>query len=249
MFRVEREGDVFLLTMAAGENRWNTTFTRGFNEALDEIERSEGPAAMVTLSDDPKFFSNGLDLEWRTSTGEHPGGDRDVFGPETMALFGRMITFPMPTICAVNGHAFGAGFMIALCHDLRLMREDRGFMCANEMELGMSVPEPELALFRHKMSMDAFMQTVLHSRRWTGPDAQRAGIVQQTASAEALRGEAIKAAEGLLRVSKNRDVTRWMKERMYGENAAIHGAHGPAYMLAHSQDYERGPGHYPSKGR
>ena len=48
MIRVEREGDVFVLTMEAGENRWNTHFVRAFKAALDEVEASEGPAALVS---------------------------------------------------------------------------------------------------------------------------------------------------------------------------------------------------------
>ena len=36
-----------------------------------------------------------------------------------------VITFPVPTVCAIGGHAFGAGLMIALCHDVRVMRRDR----------------------------------------------------------------------------------------------------------------------------
>ena len=61
--KIDKYDDVFVLTMDHGENRWNTTFTRGFDAALDQIEQSEGPAALVTAPDDPKFFSNGLDLE------------------------------------------------------------------------------------------------------------------------------------------------------------------------------------------
>ncbi len=49
--------------MNAGENRWNTTFVREFAAALDEIEKDEDPGALVTASKDPKFFSNGLDLD------------------------------------------------------------------------------------------------------------------------------------------------------------------------------------------
>ena len=52
MIRLERQGDVFVLIMAAGENRWNTTFVRAFDEALDEVATSEGPASLVTASDD-----------------------------------------------------------------------------------------------------------------------------------------------------------------------------------------------------
>ena len=106
--QLEREGDVFIMSMTADENRLNTTFVRAFNAALDEIELSTDPVAMITASMDEKFFSNGLDLEWMAAQGEHPGGDRDAFGSEYMALCARLITFPVPTVAAVNGHAFGA---------------------------------------------------------------------------------------------------------------------------------------------
>ena len=239
--KLDRHGDVFVLTMADGENRWTTAATREFDRVLDDVEASDGPAALVTASDDPKFFSNGLDLEWIRSKGEHPGGDRRVFSAEIMTLFARVITFPMPTLCAINGHAFGAGFMIALCHDERIMREDRGFLCANEVELGMTIPEPELALFRHKMPRPAFHQTVLLARRWSGPDALSAGIVQQVTDQTANLATAIERAQSLAHLAKNRSGFRWMKEHVYGENAAINGVHGPAHMLRNSEQYAHRP--------
>lgn len=147
MINLEREDTVFILTMDAGENRWNTNFVRAFNARLDEVLALDGPAALVTASSDPKFFSNGLDIDWRK--GE--GGDKSVFGDEFFALMAKLITFPVPTLCAINGHGFGAGFMMALCHDVRLMREDRGYLCANEIQLGIAIPDAELALFRHKL--------------------------------------------------------------------------------------------------
>ena len=64
MITLDREDDVFILTMNAGENRWNTNFVRAFDAQLDEVVASEGPAALVTTSADPKFFSNGLDPEY-----------------------------------------------------------------------------------------------------------------------------------------------------------------------------------------
>ena len=240
-------GTVVVLTMTAGENRWNTTFTRAFGAALDEVEATEGPATLVTASANEKFFSNGLDLEWITSKGEHPGGPRAEFTPEVMALFARLITFPMPTVCAINGHGFGAGLMIALCHDIRVMREDRGFVCANELELGFAIPAPELALFRHKMSRDAFHQTVVLAKRWNGPDAHRVGIVQELAPLDEVRPRAIATADDLLRVAGSREITGWTKEQLYGENAAINGDHGPAYLLANQHLYPSGPGKIPSE--
>ena len=237
MIDLERDGDIFTLTMNDGENRWNTTFVRAFAAALDTVEASDGPAALVTTSASEKFFSNGLDLEWRKSEGDHRGGDCTVFGAEFMALMGRLITFPIPTVCAINGHAFGAGFMAALCHDTRIMRRDRGFICANEIQLGMLIPPPELALFRHKIPMNAFFETEQFARRWTGPDALAAGIVQQIESQETLLETAMQRATELAPLGANRKVYQAQKESIYGENAAINCPHGPAYMLRHSAQY------------
>ena len=88
MIELERHDAVFVLTMVDDENRWNTSFVREFAKALDEVEASEGAAALVTMSAHDKFFSNGLDLEWISSEGEHRGGDRKTFGAEFMELNG-----------------------------------------------------------------------------------------------------------------------------------------------------------------
>ena len=238
MIDLQRVGDVFTLTMNAGENRWNTTFVREIAKALDEVEASEGPAALVTTSASEKFFSNGLDLDWVQDPESHPqGGDRKVFGDEFMKVMSRLITFPVPTIAAINGHAFGAGFMAALCHDQRIMRSDRGFVCANEMQLGMQIPKPELALFRHKLPMNVFYETVQLARRWTGPDALDAGIVQDVADTDHLLANAQERAAQLAPLGANRAVFKTQKEWLFGEGAAINQPHGAAHMLANLDEF------------
>lgn len=231
MIKLDRQDNVFILTLDDEENRWNTTFVRAVAAALDEVEASSGPAALVTTASHPKFFSNGLDLEWRASQGEHRGGDRDAFGAEFMTLMGRMITLPLPTVCAINGHAFGAGFMMALCHDVRFMRSDRGFACANEVEIGMVIPDPELALFRHKLPANVFFETVQLARRWTGPDAAAAGIVESACELPDLMPAALAKAKGLAHLGENRKVFGKMKTRLFGEDAAINSNHGAAHLL------------------
>ena len=238
MIKLERNADVFTLTMDAGENRWNTTFVREIAQALDEVEASEGAAALVTRSADEKFFSNGLDLDWVQAPDQHPqGGDRQVFGGEFMALMGRIITLPVPTVCAINGHAFGAGFMMSLCHDVRVMRVDRGFVCANEVQLGMKIPEPELALFRHKVPANAFFETVQLARRWAGPKALEAGIVQYVSELDELLSLATQKAQELAPLGANREIYGGQKERLFGENAVLNLPHGAAYMLKNSDKF------------
>ena len=239
MITLEKKDSIYFLTMDAEENRWNTTFVRDITEALDEIENDEGPGALITSSTNPKFFSNGLDLDWMQSPENHlDGGDREGFGDEFMFLMGRVITLPIPTVCAVNGHAFGAGFMFALSHDIRIMREDRGFLCANEMQLGLPIPRPELALFKHKVPANAFFETVQLSKRWTGSDALNAGIIQGVSSLEELPEVAQNKAKELAPLANNRKNFGLQKEMLYGENAAINLSHGPAHMLKHSRDFK-----------
>jgi Delta3-Delta2-enoyl-CoA isomerase len=243
MIDLERDGELFILTMNDGENRWNTSFVRAFAKALDEVEASSGPAALVTRSSDVKFFSNGLDLDWISSktpdpanpaSDEHRGGDRSVFGAEFMTLMGRIITLPIPTVAAINGHGFGAGFMTALCHDVRIMRSDRGFLCANEMQLGMTIPRAELALFRHKLSASTFFETVQLARRWSGPDALAAGIVSQIAELDTLFDTAFTRARELAPLGANRAAYGAQKESLFGENSALNEPHGAAHMLKHA---------------
>lgn len=240
MIELERHDDVFVLTMTADENRWNTTFVRAFAAALDEVEASEGAAALVTTSAHPKFFSNGLDLEWVSSQGEHPGGDRAVFGAEFMDVMGRIITLPVPTIAAVNGHAFGAGFMCAIGHDVRIMREDRGFICANELQIGLTVPVPEIALFRHKIPAPAFHETIILAKRWTAPAAVAAGFVEAAVPLDQLHDAAMTRAAELAPLAVHRKNFGWQKEAIYGENAALNQPHGAAYMLKNMSEFTSG---------
>lgn len=238
MIDLKRDGNVFTLTMNEGQNRWNTIFVRAFAEAIDEVEASDGPAALVTTSSNEKFFSNGLDLDWVQDPAAHPeAGDRESFGEEFMAVMARIMTLPVPTIAAVNGHCFGAGMMCALCHDVRVMRADRGFMCANEMQIGLTIPTPELALFRHKLSGSAFFETVQLAKRWTGASALAAGVVQQIAPIEELLGVAQATAAQLAPLGANRELYGGQKERLFGKDAVLDGPHGAAHMLRNMAEY------------
>ena len=59
---LRKKGEVFILTMEAGENRFNPAFITAVNQALDQVEAASGPAALVTTGGEEKFYSNGLDL-------------------------------------------------------------------------------------------------------------------------------------------------------------------------------------------
>ena len=93
MIKLAKDEEVFHLTLDNGENRWDTNLVREINGALDKIERSQGPAALVTSSSDTKFFSNGLDLDWISNASSD---ERAEFSKEFMNLMGRLIMLSIP---------------------------------------------------------------------------------------------------------------------------------------------------------
>ena len=50
-------------------------------------------------------------------------------------LLARLLEIGVPTVAAIQGHAFAAGAMLALAHDERVMRADRGWSCLPEVDI------------------------------------------------------------------------------------------------------------------
>jgi len=119
-----------------------------------------------------------------------------------MPAFARPMLLPIPTFCAITGHAFGAGLMFALGHDHRVQNADRGWLCAPEIEIGVDIPPPEMELFRHAMPAPAFYETTLEARRWSGAEALRAGLVQGAVPGDQVLTETLTRAAAQAKLAK-----------------------------------------------
>jgi enoyl-CoA hydratase/carnithine racemase len=154
-------------------NRFNRSFLNELNDALDTVEASAGPAALVTTGGTEKFYSNGLDLAWIAGDGQSEGG---AFVGDVMRFLGRLMAFPVPTVAAINGHAFAAGAMMALAHDFRVMRADRGFLCLNEIDIHIPLAPGMSALVKNRLPATTLRDMVLTGMR-IGGAGPRPGIV------------------------------------------------------------------------
>ncbi|PFX02423.1 Short-chain-enoyl-CoA hydratase [Nocardia farcinica] len=191
---LERQGDVFVLHLGNegqtdSENRFHPDWIDRFNALLDEVEASEGPAALVTTATG-KFYSNGLDTDWLFGNLKQMHGYLD----RVHAIYSRLLTFPLPTVCAINGHAFGAGAMLASSHDFRVMRADRGFWCLPEVHLGMPFTVGMNALLTHRLGNQVCVQAMTTGHRFPAAEARAVGIVDDVAEADALLEQAVARA-------------------------------------------------------
>jgi enoyl-CoA hydratase/carnithine racemase len=209
MIDLQRHGPVYVLTMRSGENRFNRPFIDALNRALDEVEDSSGPAALVTVGED-KFYSNGLDLTWLTGEGAQEG---PAFVNRVLALLGRVLALPVPTVAALNGHAFAGGGMLALAHDFRVMRADRGFFCLPEVDINLPFAPGMRALTQAKLDPSVSHDLMLTGRRVGGTEAAALRVVDETADADQVLARAIARAESL--AGKERTTYAAIRRAMY----------------------------------
>ena len=208
---ITREGAVYVLTMNAGENRFNRGFLDAMNRALDEVERDPGPAAVVTVGGTEKFYSNGLDLAWLGSDAGRGEGAR--FVEDVIRLFARFLALPIPTVAALNGHAFAAGGMLALAHDFRVMRADRGFFCLPEVDINVPLAPGMTALIQAKLAARVVVETVLTGARLGGPQCVERGIVDAAVAGPEVVSHAIERAAAL--ATKDRATYGALKRGLY----------------------------------
>jgi enoyl-CoA hydratase/carnithine racemase len=206
---LRREGDVFVLAWEDGDNRFRDEAIAGWNAALDEVERTEGPKSLVTTGAG-KFFSNGLDLDWAFRERKDDFPDYIL---EVLAILGRVLTLPCTTVAAGNGHAFGAGALLLLSHDFRLMRTDRGFFCMPEIDMKAYLHPGMTAVLAARLPAQTAHEVIATGRRYGGGDAQAAGIVEQALPEAELLPRAIELASGL--AAKAHPVMKRLKSDLY----------------------------------
>jgi len=167
--------------------------------------RGEGNGALIIIGkrDQNKFFSNGLDFAHaiRDPVGFFHGGFN--------LMMKRLLTFPIPTVAAINGHCFAGGMMLALCCDYRVMTDGEkrnAWMCMNEIHFGAPWPPSFAGTLRAKVGdANLHRKIALEGHRFTPKEALVAGLVDQIApgdSAEAVLRTARELAESVDSLAK-----------------------------------------------
>ncbi|TPW96802.1 enoyl-CoA hydratase-related protein [Mycolicibacterium fortuitum] len=205
---LDYDGDIAILDLGDDENRFSPEFLDEVDAQLEAV-LAKGAHGLVTTADS-KFYSNGLDLDW---LGAH-SDQGDWYVGRVQGLLARMLTLPIPTAAAVVGHAFGAGAMLAIAHDFRVMREDRGFFCFPEVDIRIPFTPGMAALIQAKLTPQAAVASMTTGRRFGGIDAKAFGLVDATAT----EGSVTTTATDLLRPLGGKDsgTLGAIKQGMFG---------------------------------
>jgi enoyl-CoA hydratase/carnithine racemase len=203
---LQYQDGIAVLTLGDDENRFSPDWLDAVDAQLDDVVANA--QALITTGVG-KFYSNGLDLEW---LGAH--GDRlQWYVGRVQGLFSRILTFPLPTVAAINGHAFGAGSMLAVAHDYRFMRNDRGYFCFPEVDINIPFTPGMAALIQAKLLPQTAVTAMTTGHRYGGEEAHAAGIVDGTAPETDLVGAAVDRVQPIL--GKDQGTLGAIKTTMY----------------------------------
>lgn len=193
---LKKEGPVYILSLTNGVK--SNTFTEDvimeYNSVLDELEASTGNAALVITSTDPKFWSNGINLEWIVTK---PISYWFQFGCLLDKLYLRLALLNMPTVGCLTGHTYAGAAILAAAFDFRLMRADRGYFCYPEVDIKIPFTPIMQQILKLLPDQQAVTELAFTGKRIGGEEALKMKIVSAIYPEETLFPKALEMAHFL----------------------------------------------------
>ena len=225
----KKDGNVAVMTMTNGENRHNPTFTDSILNAFDEIEKDENISSVVIASNDPKNWSQGIDLPWLM--GAFNNKDYQAIKDFMYGLnkiFKRILLYPMPVIAAINGHAFGGGAIMACACDFRFMKSSKGFFCFPEIDISIPFLPGMICLVKKAFPYYKVEEAVYAGKRFGAKELEEHHVIMKACEDdEMLMREAIAFARTF---TKKRSLCGEMKRRYHKQIIEVMDKEDPEYI-------------------
>ncbi|MEA2010470.1 MAG: enoyl-CoA hydratase/isomerase family protein [Actinomycetota bacterium] len=209
MIELERRGSVFITTLDRDENVIDPPFVERFNDVLDEVTTAPGPRTLVTTGSG-RFFSTGLSLRYVETLEEN---ELQAFLSTVDHLLARLISAPFVTVAAINGHCIAAGALLALAHDYRVMRADRGFFALPSVDVGIPFTRGMTSLISRKVPPPWSDDLAISGDRFGGREASSRHVVHRAVPEDAVVPMSVEIAER--HSGKDAETLGTIKERLY----------------------------------
>lgn len=173
---LSKEGPVYILTLTNGAQA-NTLTEEVINEyhgILDQLEATEDNTCLLMTSNDPKFWCNGINLDWLIL---QPPDYFPRFAALMDRLYLRFALLNMPTVACLTGHTYAGGALLAATFDFRLMRQDKGFFCLPEVDIKIPFTPVMHEVLRLLPDQQAVCELLYTGKRIGGAEAARMKIV------------------------------------------------------------------------
>jgi enoyl-CoA hydratase/carnithine racemase len=213
--RLETRNGIAILTMDnPPENAFNSDMISLFNRFLDDIESDDALGGVVITGAGDQFFSAGMDIQYVMKL-ETDALKR--FFKELFTFFHRVFLFPKPMVAAVNGHVVASALAFSMCLDYRVMKKEKAVCTFPEIDVSIMPPSGCLAMVKYVVGNRITDLAFLSGRKFNGPAALNAGMVDELADPAGVVDRAVEVAVEL--GAKKPRLFAAYKQRFRGETA------------------------------
>jgi enoyl-CoA hydratase len=176
------------------------------NEALDQAIKDE---AAVVLIGRQGMFSAGFDLKVLGS------GGMDAIGMVKggFLLAERLLSNPKPVVIACTGHAIAMGVFLLLCGDYRVGGTGTYRIIANEVAIGLTMPQPAIEICRQRLNPAHFSRAIINAELFSPDNAVEAGFLDRVVEPDEVADVAREKALELLQLDQNAHTQTKLKAR------------------------------------
>lgn len=183
------QNQIATITMNDGhKNLMSPKMLLELNQALDQAKKDN---AVIIITGYDNIFSAGFDLKVLKKGANHAFKMLN----DGFALTTRLLSFPTPVIMASNGHVIAMGVFLLLSGDYRIGVQGPFKIVANEVAIGMTMPETAIQVCKQRLAPAHFVRAVMLAEEYNPTTAVEAGFFDCTVSSnEALMEKAISKA-------------------------------------------------------
>jgi len=184
--KIEEHKDVALLRL---DNQVSNAISATMIENLsDAVNRIKAEFRGLVLAGGKKFFSIGFNLPELLKL-DRSGMTDFFYGFNKVVL--DIFTLPMPTACAITGHAIAGGTILASSCDYRFLASGRKLMGLNEIKIGVPVPYLSDLMLRQIVDDRAATEMVYLGEFVEPIEAGKIGLIDEVLSDDKVESRAI----------------------------------------------------------
>jgi enoyl-CoA hydratase len=199
LVEVSREADgVVRLTLARPEalNALNRALTGALEDAVEQVAAMEDVRVVVCFGRGRAFCAGNDIVEMAGLAAD----EAEALATRQAKLMDRFSRIPQVTLAAIDGHALGGGFMLAIAQDLRIA-SDRARFALPEVTLGFN-PAYGIARTLDVLGGGVARDLLLTGRTVRATDALRIGLVNRVVAPPTLEASALPWAEDIARAPR-----------------------------------------------
>ncbi|MGV4461243.1 enoyl-CoA hydratase/isomerase family protein [Ornithobacterium rhinotracheale] len=191
---LEREGKIAIVYINRPHllNALDAATIEEFGHLIYDLENDDSVRAIIITGEGDESFASGADIKEFKSFNKPKGENLSRRGQEV--LFNRLARLSKPTIAAINGHALGGGFDLALACHIRIASE-KANMGFPEVSLGLIPAYGGTQRLPILIGKARALEFILTGKQFPVQKAKEWGLIYDVVPHEKLMKSAIELAQ------------------------------------------------------